>query len=481
MVAALAAVILALTASSATAASFTSVTAGTDHSCAIREGGSVSCWGIGTYGQLGVIGAVRARTPLAVVGTYTAVQVSAGQAYWCALLLGGTVTCSGTGTKGQIGNGAVLPAQFPMPVSGLTGAQKVATGATTACAITGGGVVCWGDGARGQLGDGQLTTTPTATPVTVPGVAGATDLAVGTTHACAVAGGRVLCWGDTADGQLGTTNAAALAFAGEPVMGIADASAVSAGAHHSCAIRAGGTVWCWGRDDLGQLGAGTAAASAVPVQVRGLTGVTAISGIENTTCAIRGDGTVWCWGDGKRGQLGNGTTVPSNVPVQVEDLTGATSVSAGSVHACATTSDRGRTLCWGSNQYAQLGSGTNIGTSAREPTPQLVEDSPRGLATFVPTPLPDQSKTSYGGIVDLRLVKVTRRGSRCPTTARVILRARGQEVTRRAVDVERVRGACLVTGRFRLPPKTRRANSVVYLVRGDHLRTIKHRLKARGT
>lgn len=467
---------------SAQAASFQAVAAGYDHTCAIRAGGPVSCWGSGAQNQLGVIGATRARTPLAVIGTYTAIQLAAGQAYWCALLTNTTVTCAGAGTHGEIGNGTAGNAQYPQEVSGLRGVTRIAAGTATACAISAGTVFCWGDGARGQLGDGQLTFAPQPTARAVAGVSGATDLAVGTSHACALAGGRIFCWGETNDGKLGTANTAPIAFAGDPVVDIADASGVAAGTKHTCAIRSGGIVWCWGSSDTGQLGIGGGiAVSGVPRPVQGLSGVTQISALTDTTCALRGDGTVWCWGRGDRGQLGNGTLRSSNIPVQVAGLSGATSIGVGSAHSCATTNDRGATYCWGTNLEGELGSGSSIGPGAKETTPQLVQDSPRGIATFVPTPLTEQETRSSGGLVDLRLIKVRRRGGRCPAVAEITIRARGREVRRKTKDVEPIRGGCLVTGKFALPAKTQRAFTVIYLVRGQHLRTIKHRLRPRNT
>ena len=55
---------------------------------------------------------------------------------------------------------------------------------------------CWGANGSGQLGDGTTVSAPLTALVTVAGVSGAVDVAVGTQHSCAVlADGSVRCWG----------------------------------------------------------------------------------------------------------------------------------------------------------------------------------------------------------------------------------------------------------------------------------------------
>jgi alpha-tubulin suppressor-like RCC1 family protein len=54
-----------------------------------------------------------------------------------------------------------------------------------------------------QLKSGIVTCFDGTTFVVVPGVQRATQLAVGRAHACALAGGAIVCWGDNARGQLG--------------------------------------------------------------------------------------------------------------------------------------------------------------------------------------------------------------------------------------------------------------------------------------
>src|SRR5262245_39069474 len=61
------------------------VSAGGLHSCAVREGGSVWCWGANDFGQLGDDSANDSDLPVQVKGVSAATHVSAGAEYTCAL------------------------------------------------------------------------------------------------------------------------------------------------------------------------------------------------------------------------------------------------------------------------------------------------------------------------------------------------------------------------------------------------------------
>ena len=78
------------------------------------------------------------------------------------------------------------------------------------------------------------------------------------------------------------------------------------------------------------------------------------------TVAIRTDGSLWAWGSNNYGQLGDGTETNKNTPTRIGTDTNWKSVSTGSEHTIALKTD-GSLWAWGSNVFAQLGDGTGGG------------------------------------------------------------------------------------------------------------------------
>lgn len=343
---------------------------GSGYTCAVRDNGSVACWGENRSGQLGLgtVDATIHALPATVPGLSRVVSISARADHTCALVSSGQVYCWGSNGLGQLGIGTTLDRPVATAVTGLADAVEVAVGYNHGCARRADGtVVCWGSNSAGQLGDGG--TRNRTTPSGVLGLANAAQLSLGNAHSCArTLDGRVVCWGSNVFGQLGDGSATNRSSP-TPVPGLAEVQSLALGESHGCAASRGAT-WCWGLNNYGQLGDGTTLRRPMPVAIDGASAALQLAANGAQSCAIRSGGQAWCWGLNTAGQLGDGTLTTRLLPVMVSSASGTAEVGVGLVHGCARSS-AGVVSCWGGNTRGQLGDGTSIS----RPTPVTV----RGL------------------------------------------------------------------------------------------------------
>jgi alpha-tubulin suppressor-like RCC1 family protein len=177
---------------------FYDVSVGQGHVCAVTRDGALYCWGRNSDGQLGTgegVEQLRRPTRVGTASDYRA--VAAGQHHSCALRTGGTLWCWGTDTDGVLGldvaNGTRVTS--PVEVKKLRGFSSVSANWFHSCALTSDGALyCWGRNAEGQLGLGD--TLPRTVPTRVGSASDWLAVTAGHFHSCALATGGVWCWGE---------------------------------------------------------------------------------------------------------------------------------------------------------------------------------------------------------------------------------------------------------------------------------------------
>src|SRR5215471_2718144 len=171
---------------------------GMQHTCARLADNTVKCWGSNASGQLGIGSSFDdiQLSPVAVA-IDNVVDLSAGTQHTCAVRADQTVWCWGANGGGQLGQPSGSNVFLPRQVAGVSGASKVTGGAGHTCVLgSNGSVMCWGATASyvPQFYAQQPTTL-------VAG--GATLLESGDDWDCALVGGRLMCWGSNLFGQIG--------------------------------------------------------------------------------------------------------------------------------------------------------------------------------------------------------------------------------------------------------------------------------------
>ena len=244
------------------------VTAGSGHVCIMDHHQSVRCWGDNASGQLGIEGtsANTNKDPVDLgcsVGVgcspssdtaFTAKTISAGSNHTCAILNNDRVKCWGAnqvldsstniiggGQLGQNHTNNIGDDSNEMGTSlGFTlledssssrnvTVKAISAGGNHTCAILSNNLVkCWGHNDKGQLGQNNINRYGTATTRTTNN--NGTD-------------------DDTTDDFYDESMSSL-----RVISGLSNVKSISAGYDYSCAVFTNDTMKCWGGNDTGQLG-----------------------------------------------------------------------------------------------------------------------------------------------------------------------------------------------------------------------------------
>jgi hypothetical protein len=318
------------------------VSAGSCHNLGLRGNGTAWAWGNNINGRLGDNnGTVASRSsPVSVVGGFTDwCQVSAGNQHSLAVRSNGTTWAWGVGTLGRLGDNTTISRSSPVSVvGGFTDWCQVSAGGAHSLGVRCNGTAwAWGSNSNGLLGDNDGAVANRSSPVSVAG--GFTDwcqVSGGEYHSLGLrTNGTAWAWGRNACGQLGDDTTISRSSPVSVCGGFTDWCQISAGRYHSLAVRSNGTAWSWGDNRQGRLGDNSTISRSSPVSVvGGFTDWCQVSAGCANSLGVRTNGTAWGWGINNYGVLGDGTTGQRSSPVSVVSrFTGWCQVSAGHCHS----------------------------------------------------------------------------------------------------------------------------------------------------
>lgn len=376
------------------------VDTGGTHTCVVTQNSTdgtkqLYCWGSNTMGQLGQgsssLDENLLPTPVDLPGV---VSVSLGTDFTCVLLDTGRVRCWGGNSKGQLAQGdansfnADLPINIPDSRLGENGkgysANSLSCADFSCCALvtyteagtSGHGVKCWGSNSNQQLGISSVTTVGTTTSninfITFASGTVISSVSCGGSTTCAIgtnAGGTyVYCWGSNSDGQLGRELTSTTSSSPDVVLlpsGVVP-NIVNCYSGVCCVVTTKWQLMCWGRGTEGRLAGGSTISigktlgsmrNNLPFISVGSTAVVLDVMVGATmTCALLSNNHVKCWGSMAGTIYGNDLTELNDLlpNMQLQGSQQAVQLGGKSNAACAIMSDFSL-VCWGDNQYMQLG------------------------------------------------------------------------------------------------------------------------------
>lgn len=335
------------------------ITAGFGHTLAIKTDGTLWAWGLNNAGQLGD----GTNNPSSIVPVQFSAGnnwqfISAGPEHSMAIKTDGTLWAWGRNSEAQLGDGTNNNSNVPVQIGTDNNWIAVSTGSEHTLAKKSNGTLwAWGGNTYGQCGNATPPNS-VATPLQIGTATDWQTISTGSYHSIAIkTDGTAWGWGLNILGQLGDgTNTDKITPTQIDIN--TDWSQIASGWSYTLAIKTDGTLWAWGANNLGQLGDGSNTNNNAPIQIGTAANWQNITAGEGHSIAIKTDGSLWAWGSNQLGQLGDGTNTDINVPTQTGTATNWSVIDAGYNYTIGRKTNNSL-WGWGNNNAGQLGDGTS--------------------------------------------------------------------------------------------------------------------------
>jgi alpha-tubulin suppressor-like RCC1 family protein len=313
-------------------------------------------WGVHITKQTG-------KDPITVTFPEDVTRLACGNAHVC-VVSGGDVSCFGEGSFGELGISCAARRDAcsdmpPVRVPGLPKMIDVAVAVGTSCAVSEAGeVYCWGREARLLTTDADAQAFPSPeTPFRVPSLADIRRIVLTDYFACALdAHGNVWCWGRNEYGELGRGTISKHSGQPERVSSLHGVTAITANDSGACAL-VSDNVYCWGAGALGDhvetlckdylKNDWPCTPSPHRMALPTAAPIVALS----PSCAIDAQGATYCWGTGRRarpsdrdaGLCGSDCVRP---PRKLLGVPPFLEIADSGLHVCGLTMGH-ELVCWG--------------------------------------------------------------------------------------------------------------------------------------
>ena len=304
----------------------------------------------------------------------------------------------GANSSSQLGDGTIVDKHIPTNIGSYSASSyTISTGYSHSMILVDHKLYMWGSNIKGQLGNNTNSdlSTPTQSGLILTGGTLKPGLfkyaTLGKRHSVGISpAGFMYAWGDNSYGQLGDgtsvdkiipTIITSVDNGSNTIVNAPSWKKVVA-SNHNLAIDQSGRLYAWGNNDHGQLGnvittptttttITPLANSSTPLLIGSasstdkwlsiVVGDSHSMGLKwNSILPIASNLELYTWGSNQYGQLGDGTNISSSTPIKIPNPVGAhwVVIACGSDHSMG-LDNTGRLYTWGRNNHGQLGDGTN--------------------------------------------------------------------------------------------------------------------------